>query len=66
MFRLYRNPDRDARIFNCLLTPMVAVQAGDVRASFLFVRDFNGHRQGCLGSSTTNQTQTLDEFNKKK
>ena len=33
---------------------MVAVQAEDVRASFLFVGDLNGHHQEWLGSATTN------------
>ena len=37
MFDLYRNPDLDDRIVDCLLTSMAAVQAEDVRASFLFV-----------------------------
>ena len=32
---------------------MAAVQAEDVRASFLFVGDLNGHHQEWLGSSTT-------------
>ena len=45
VFSLYRNPDLDDRIFDCLLTmaTMAAVQAEDVRASFLFVGDLNGH-----------------------
>ena len=30
-----------------------AVQADDVRASFLFIGDLNGHHQECLGSRTT-------------
>ena len=34
---------------------MAAVQAEDVRASFLFVGDLNGHHQEWLGSSTTNR-----------
>ena len=34
---------------------MAAVQAEDVRASFLFVGDLNGHHQEWLGSTTTNQ-----------
>ena len=34
---------------------MSAVQAEDVRASFLFVGDFNGHHQEWLGSTTTNR-----------
>ena len=33
---LYRNPDLDDRIFDCLLASMAAVQAEDVRAFFLF------------------------------
>ena len=34
---------------------MAAVQAEDVRASFLFVGDLNGHHQEWLGSRTTNR-----------
>ena len=42
VFNLYRNPDQDEHIFDCLLTSMAAVQAEDVRASFLFVGGLNG------------------------
>ena len=49
------NPDLDDRIFDCLLTSMAAVQAEDVRASFLFEGDLNGHQQEWLGSTTTNR-----------
>ena len=55
MFSLSRNPDLDNRIFDCLLTSMAAVQAEDVRASFLFVGDLNGHHQEWLGSTTANR-----------
>ena len=34
---------------------MAAVQAEDVRASFLSVGDLNGHHQEWLGSATTNR-----------
>ena len=34
---------------------MTAVQAEDVRASFLSVGDLNGHHQECLCSTTTNR-----------
>ena len=34
---------------------MVAVQAEDVCASFLFVDNMNGHHQEWLGSTTTNR-----------
>ena len=54
MYSLYRNPDQDDRIYDCLLTSMAAVQAEDVRASFLFVGDLNGHHQDWFGSATTN------------
>ena len=54
LYSLYRNPDLDDRIFDCLLASMAAVQAEDVRASFLFVGDLNDHHQDWLGSTTTN------------
>ena len=54
VFSLYRNPDLDDRIFYCLLTSIAAVQAEEVRASFLFVGDLNGHHHEWLGSTTTN------------
>ena len=55
VYSLYRNPDLDDRIFDCLLSSMAAVQADDVRASFLFVGDLNGHHQEWLSSTTTNR-----------
>ena len=45
VYGLYRNPDQDDRIYDCLLTSMAAVQANDVRALLLFVGDPNGHHQ---------------------
>ena len=54
MYSLYRNPDLDDRIFDCLLSSMAAAQAEDVRASLMFVGDLNGHHQEWLGSTTTN------------
>ena len=56
LFSLYRNPDLNDRIYyDCLLAAMAAMQAADVRASFLFVGDLNGHHQEWLGSTTTNR-----------
>ena len=43
-----------AYTYDCLLTSIASVQAEDVRASFLFVGDLNGHHQEWLGSATTN------------
>ena len=53
VFSLYRNPDLDDRIFYCLQASMAAVQAEDVRASFLFVGNLNIHHQEWLGSTNT-------------
>ena len=55
VFSLYRNPELDDRIFECLLTSMADVQAEYVRSSFLFVGDLNGHHREWLGSATTNR-----------
>ena len=55
VFSPYRNPDLGDRIFHCLLASMTAVQTEDIRASFLFVGDLNGHHQERLGSTTTNR-----------
>ena len=49
------HPVLNDRIFDCLLASMVVVQAEDVRDSFLFVGDLNGHHQEWLGSTTTNR-----------
>ena len=48
VFGLYRNPDLNDRIYDCLLTAMAAVQAADAL-------DLNGHHQERLGSTTTNR-----------
>ena len=54
VYSLYRNPDQDDRIYECLLTSMAAVQAEDVRTSILFVGHLNGHHPEWMGSTTTN------------
>ena len=54
-FSLYRNPDLDDRILDCLLTSMAAVQAADVHAYFLCACDLNGHHQEWLGPTATNR-----------
>ena len=53
VYSLYRYPNQDDRIYDCLLISMAAVQAEDVGASFLFVGDLNGHYQEWLGSRMT-------------
>ena len=54
----YRNPDLDDRILDCLLASMAAVQAEDVRASFLCVGDLNG----IIGSGWVLRPRTVMEF----
>ena len=54
VFSLHLNPDLDDRILDCLLASMAALQAKDVRASFLFADDSSYHHQEWLGSTTTN------------
>ena len=55
VYSLYRNPDLDDRIFDCLLASMAAVKSEDVRASFLFVGDLGHHHQEWLCSTNTNR-----------
>ena len=56
----YSYPDLDDRIYECLLTAMSAVQAVDVRASFLFIGDLISHDQEWLGSTSTNRHSVCD------
>ena len=55
IFGLYRNPDANNALYDCLLTAMASIQSVDSKASFLFVGDLNAHHQEWLGSvSPTN------------
>lgn len=47
---IYRNPDMDDSIFDCLLTIMAKIQEDDRKASFVFVGDFNAHHREWLSS----------------
>lgn len=56
IFSLYRNPDANNDLYDCLLTAMASIQSVDVKASFIFVGDLNAHHQEWLGSiSPTNR-----------
>ena len=50
LFAVYRNPDADDQIFDCLLNSMAAIQENDRKAVFLFVGDFNAHHTEWLYS----------------
>ena len=47
---MYRNPDLDVQIFDCLLNSMAVIQENDRKAAFLFVGDFNAHHREWLNS----------------
>ena len=50
VFSVYRNPDANDSIFDCLLTSLAAIQENDNKAAFLFVGDFNAHHREWLSS----------------
>ena len=50
LFSVYRNPDMDDAIFDCLLTSMATIQEQDRKAAFLFIGDFNAHHREWLNS----------------
>ena len=50
IFSLYRNPDLDGSIYDCLIDRIAAVQESDRRASFVFVGDLNAHHRDWLNS----------------
>ena len=56
IFSLYRNPDLDSQIYDCLLVKMAEIQSLDTKASFVFVGDLNAHHTEWLNSiSPTNR-----------
>lgn len=50
LFAIYRNPDANDDIFDCLLNSMASIQENDRKAAFLFVGDFNAHHKDWLNS----------------
>ena len=55
VFSLYRNPDQDGQIFYCLLASMATLHDEDIRASYMFWGNLNGHHQEWLSSTTANR-----------
>ena len=62
LFSVYRNPDADDSIFDCLLTSMAAIQESDRKAAFLFIGDFNAHHREWLGSVSPTNCHGLNAF----
>ena len=50
LFSVYRNPNANDDIFDCLLNSMAYIQENDRKAAFLFVGDFNAHHREWLNS----------------
>ena len=50
LFFVYRNPDANDGIFDCLLVSMAAIQENDRKASVVFIGDFSGHHKEWLNS----------------
>ena len=49
IFSLYRNPDLDNSIYDCLLSSMSEIQEVDRKSAFIFVGDVNAHYRDCRG-----------------
>ena len=52
IFSIYRNPDLDDSIYDCLLSSMSDIQEQDRKSSFIFVGDLNAHHQEWLNSTS--------------
>ena len=50
LFSIYRNPDANDDIYDCLTNSMASIQENDRKAAFLFVGDFNAHHREWLNS----------------
>lgn len=56
IFSLYRNPDANNNLYDCLLNALALIQSVDVKSSFIFLGDVNAHHQEWLNSvSPTNR-----------
>ena len=50
LFVVYRSPNTDGRVFDCLCEAMGSVQTVDPKSVFGFVSDFNYYHSEWLGS----------------
>ena len=53
MFALYRNPNHDDSIYDCILEKIALAQSRDPKASFVICGDCNAKHSEWLGSNTT-------------
>ena len=61
---LYRNPNSDIFIYDCLLSKMAHIQSTDRKSSFIFVGDLNAHHREwlCSVSPTNNHGHAAYDF----
>jgi hypothetical protein len=52
LFSVYRSPNADDTLFDCLLMTMARIQESDRRSAFVFVGDVNAHHVEWLSSRT--------------
>jgi len=50
IFSLYRSPNSDDSIYDCLLTSYISIQENDIKSCFIFIGDFNAHHRDWLNS----------------
>ena len=62
IFSIYRNPDANDSIFNCLLSSVAIIQQNDIRSSFLFLSDFNVHHREWLNSISPTDRHGLSAY----
>ena len=63
IFAIYRSPNSDDRIYECLLEQMTAIQGCDPKAAFAFIGDFNAHHREWLGSVSVTDSHGLAALN---
>ena len=61
-FAVYRSPNADDSIYDCLLEKMAVIQERDVKASFVFIGDFNAHHREWLCSRLPTDRHGLAAF----
>ena len=64
VFSLYRKPDLNNSIYDCLLSSMAQIQSIDSKSSFIFAGDLNAHHREwlCYVSPTNNHGHAAFDF----
>ena len=62
IFSVYRNPDLDDSIYDCLMSSMCDIQERDKKSGFVFVGDFNAHHRVWLNSISATDRHGIAAF----